>query len=403
MRTRIIFILALKNLWAHKLRSFLTIGGVTIGISSIIFLVSLGYGLEQLVTNQVVNFNAFSIIDVSSANSKNIKMDQATIDKISALPNIKVVAPVINLAGRLRKQDSASTTEIVIIGAKSEYWDLSSTNVDEGKLPVDKNDIVVNQSVIKLLGVDPNKIIGSNLLLDIIIPAEVRTNIVDGEKSAQNIPLKVVGVINETQSPIVLTTMDLLLAQDVAKFSAFKIKVDNKTDVRQNIKEVRTQLENIGLSTEYVGDTVSQISQVFALFRIILATFGLVALIVASLGTFNTLTISLLERIREVGLFKALGMRNRDIYKIFLAESLIIGVSGGLVGLFMGWGIAQVINLLVGYLARRAGEQSMSIFLTPWFFSLIMAAFSILVGFFTGWYPAKRAVKIDALDALRYE
>jgi ABC-type antimicrobial peptide transport system permease subunit len=148
---------------------------------------------------------------------------------------------------------------------------------------------------------------------------------------------------------------------------------------------------------------VSEISRVFSLFRVILGIFGLIALIVAALGAFNTLTISLLERIREVGLFKALGMRNKDIYKLFLTESLFIGIFGGTLGLILGGFLGQGINVILKFMAQRAHAEAIPLFITPWFFALGVALFSVVVGFLTGWYPSKRAVKIDPLDALRYE
>jgi hypothetical protein len=169
------------------------------------------------------------------------------------------------------------------------------------------------------------------------------------------------------------------------------------------VESTRKQIENIGFSTEYVGDTVSEISQVFTLFRVILGAFGLIAMIVAALGAFNTLTISLLERVREVGLFKALGMRNKDVYKLFLAESIIIGITGGLIGLFFGTMLGNLINVILSFLAQKSGAEQIQIFITPWTFSLSVAGFSIIVGFLTGWYPSRRAVKINPLDALKYE
>jgi ABC-type antimicrobial peptide transport system permease subunit len=169
------------------------------------------------------------------------------------------------------------------------------------------------------------------------------------------------------------------------------------------VTALKYEIENIGFATAYVGDTVSEISRVFSLFRVILGIFGLIALIVAALGAFNTLTISLLERIREVGLFKALGMRNKDVYKLFLVESLFIGTFGGIIGLALGGFLGQGINFILSIMAQRAHAEAIPLFVTPWFFALGVALFSIIVGFLTGWYPSKRAVKIDPLDALRYE
>ena len=399
MKLKMILKIAFKNLWSHRLRTILTVAGVTIGISSIIFLVSLGYGLERLVTDQVANFEAFTIVDVPSANISTVKIDQIAIDKITSFSHIKEVAPVTNLAGRVRRSENSSTAETVVTGGDVSYWRLAGINVDSGKLPDTGNGIAVNKAVLSLIGEDENSILNKEINLDFIIPSDLRENPGEGLKIAQTVPVKVVGILNDESTPIVYVPTSLLRANGVAKYSSLKVKTDDK----ESVEAIRKQLENIGFSTEYVGDTVSEISQVFSLFRIILAAFGLVALIVAALGTFNTLTISLLERIREVGLFKALGMKNKDVYKLFLSESLIIGVLGGFLGLFLGWITGEVINAVLTALSSKANAEQISIFVTPWFFALAVGIFSILVGFATGWYPSRRAVKIDPLDALRYE
>lgn len=401
MKLKVLLILAYKSLWSHRLRAILTMSGVAIGVASIIFLVSLGYGLEQLVTDQVANFNAFSVIDVTTSNPKTIKIDQPAIEKISKNNNVAQVGPVANLAGRIKKKEADSAAETVVIAGENNYWEMADIKVDKGTMPTNKDEVVINKSVITLIGEDPENIIGKQIVLDMLISPELQKNTDSPLKTVKDVQLKVVGIMNEEISPIVYIKTDLLSINEADKYSALKVRVNAKE--KDKIAETRAFLENMGYKTDYVGDTVSEINQVFSLFRVILAAFGMVALIVASLGTFNTLTISLLERIREVGLMKALGMRNRDIYKLFLTESLIIGLVGGIFGLLLGLGLGQALNLLLKILAMRSHVEIIQLFVTPWLFALAVASFSIIVGFLTGWYPSKRAVKIDPLDALRYE
>lgn len=399
MKLSYILKLAIKNLLSHKLRSIVTIAGVTVGIASIIFLVSLGYGLERLVTSQVADFEAFTIIDIPAANIQTIKIDANTIEKIKKFAGVTSVSPVTTLAGRIRKEDGSSTAETIITAASGDYWDVASTKTDRGQLPSNLTDIVLNNSVLTMINEKPETVIGKTIKLDIIVPPENRDKPEDGLKIENDVEFQVTGVTNDSKNPVVLLSLDKLEQLGATKYTSLKVKVGNKADV----PKIRKQIENSGFSTEYVGDTVAQITQFFSLFRIILAAFGLIALIVAALGTFNTLTIGLLERIREVGLFKALGMRNRDVYKIFLVESLAIGAFGGILGLILGVFAGQLINMILYSLASRAGVEKIGIFLTPISFALSVAAFSLLVGFATGLYPSHRAVKIDPLDALKYE
>lgn len=399
MRLLTIVKLAYRNLMSHRLRTFLTMTGVTIGISSIIFLVSLGYGLEVLVTKQVANFNAFTVIDVPSANIKTVAIDSKAVERIRSFGHVVNIAPVVNLAGRVRKEDGTSTAETVISAANADYWKLADTIADKGILPKGNDDVIINQSVLNLFGMTADQAIGTKIKLDIIVTPELLNDKKTDTTLLENLELNIVGVSSNDKSPIVLMSIDRLNREGIVNFSSLKVKTDNK----ESVEILRKQIENIGLSTEYVGDTINEISQVFSFFRIILAAFGLIALIVAALGTFNTLTISLLERIREVGLFKALGMQNRDVYKIFLAESLIIGVGGGILGMIVGTGLGFALNGILILLAQNSGAEHIKLFVTPWFFSAGVAVFSILVGFLTGWYPSSRAVKINPLDALRYE
>lgn len=391
--------MASRNLWMHRTRSAVTILGVIIGVASIIFLVSLGYGLEKLVTDQVSNFEAFTIIDVPAANIKTLKIDKTVEEKIQKLGHITEVGVVDNMAGRIKKQDKSSSTETVISGADSNYWALSSMNVSSGSLPKAADEITINKALLTLLGEDENKIIGQKVNLDLLVPPELLGTSDSDVVTKENVPFKVVGITPDTQAPIAYVSFDALSTQGVVNFSSLKVKLDN----RNNVEAVRKQLENIGLSTEYVGDTVAEIARVFSLFRIILGAFGLIALIVAALGTFNTLTVSLLERTKEVGLLKALGMGKRDVYRIFITEALIIGAIGGILGLLLGIAIGDALNIIIVFMAQKSHSDSVQLFLTPWLFASAVAVFSLIVGLITGWYPAHRAVKLNPLDALRYE
>jgi putative ABC transport system permease protein len=144
-------------------------------------------------------------------------------------------------------------------------------------------------------------------------------------------------------------------------------------------------------------------NNIFKIVQYILAGFGLIALGVASIGMFNTLTISLLERTREIGIMRVLGATGSDIMKIFLIEAIFMGFGGGAFGLVTGWLITFILNTTVANLANSLGGQPTYPFLTPWYFAVGIMAVSLIIGFVTGLYPAKHASKLNPLDALRYE
>jgi ABC-type antimicrobial peptide transport system permease subunit len=222
---------------------------------------------------------------------------------------------------------------------------------------------------------------------------------IDGPLVKEKIQVKVVGTIADSQNPSMYVPQLLTDEQGIINSTSMKLRVDDK----ENVPTVRKQIENSGFATEYVGDTVDQITQVFSIFRLVLAGFGMIALIVAAIGTFNTLTISLIERIREVSLLKMLGMKRTDVFKLFIGESITIGIMGGVLGAAGGLGIGAAANAFITKLAAENQSDPVQIFYTPLSFISYMVIGAIVVGFITGLYPSYKAIKTNPLDALRYE
>lgn len=403
MKLSSVTFLAWRNLWQHRLRALLTIGGVTLGVGAIVFLVSIGFGLERLVTSQVANFDAFTMVDVPSANLKTGKINDAAIERLGKIPHIVEINEVVDLAARARLSSQKSTAETVAVGANPKYFSLSQVSLKNGRpyTPDSTSDIVINESLADLLGISkPADAVGKEIVMDLIVPADLRTrDNVDGPVVKTGISTKVVGIAAGEQSPIIYLPLSLAEKSGVINRTALKIKVDD----RKNIPVVRQSIENNGFSTEYIGDTVDQISQIFTLFRVVLGAFGLIALSVAALGTFNTLTISLMERIREVGLLKTLGMKRQDIFRLFMAESLTIGFLGGVVGCLLASFTGWAINTGLHALAVQSGADPVTVYYTPPIFIIGVGVGSMIVGFLTGLYPAKRAIKMNPLDLIRYQ
>jgi putative ABC transport system permease protein len=134
-----------------------------------------------------------------------------------------------------------------------------------------------------------------------------------------------------------------------------------------------------------------------------LVVFGLIALIVAAIGMFNTLTITLLERTREIGILKALGITDKAIRRLFLTESAMIGLLGGIAGILLGLLTDLIISRIFGALASIYQGGNVQLFQYPHYFLLSMVLYPTLLALVTGLYPANRAAKLSSLDALRYE
>ncbi len=396
MKLRYLMKISLKNLFSNRMRTFITLGGVIIGVGSIVFLVSLGFGLQRLVTGQVATLDEMKIVDVTPGDSEILRLGEEQTEKIEGISNVDKSGKMINTATRIHYE--SSVTDGVAYGVDNEYIGLSGIKADKGRIfsSQEADEIVVNRAILNLLNTDES-IIGKTLKFDFIITSELLDK--DGKKLIGEKELTVVGVEETINTPTVYLPISILKDGGAKYLSSVKVQVQEKEQAEQ----VRGVIENMGFRTEYVGDTVNQIDQVFDIFKIVLAAFGTVALVVAALGMFNTLTVSLLERIREVGLLKALGMSRSDIRKLFLSEALVIGVGGGLLGIVFGLLVGFILNYAINALAQASGADPVTFFYTPWYFAVGIGVFSVFLGVITGIYPAYRAVKINALDALRYE
>jgi len=405
MDKKFILKFALRNLMLHKLRTVLTLLAIMIGISAIIFLVAFAFGLERIVTREVTEGDAFKLVDVGTGNSQVIKLDAHALESIRGASNVKDVQAIINVGAQAKNNDK--TIDCAFHGVTTKYLQWSGIKLKEGKMFRDnssnsdsntKPEIVTNAAFTNSLGSpDPKKLIGKEIAFDIIISKNLTEN--SEVKTQENQIFTISGIVQDGSSPTVYTSADHLKNLGATEFSQAKIEVVSRT----NVELMRKQIENLGFKTQYVGDTVQQIEQIFSIFKIILGSFGLIALVVASLGMFNTLTISLLERIKEVALMKMLGMRKRDVASVFITEAVTLGIVGGIFGVAFGIIDGKIINSVLNYFAVRSGGEKITVFSYPVWFLLAMFGFAFLVGFITGLYPARRASKVNALDVLRYE
>ncbi len=248
------------------------------------------------------------------------------------------------------------------------------------------------------MSIDENNAIGKELSLSLVVVGEL---LEDPNVRIESAPLnyKIVGVIPDEGTPIIYVPFMDVRSLGVNKYSQLKVIAKDNGSLR----DIRTTIESAGYGTVSVSDTVAQIDSLFSNFRLVLSILGLVALSVAALGMFNTLTVSLLERTREVGLMKAMGLKSGEVKSLFLTESMIMGLYGGILGLLLGIGFGKLLSLILSALSVVKGVGFVDVSYVPISFVVFVIFLSILVGIATGYYPAKRATKISALNALRYE
>jgi len=396
VKTTILFDVAISNLINKKLRTTLTVFGIAIGIGAIFFLLSFGIGMQRLVTDEVIGNQTIKTIDVSSSNSQILKIDDISVDRISKIPNVEQVGRAYYYPGSYKINSSESDS--IIYGVDKGYQDLTYLNLVEGRLleQQDKLSVVLNIAALESIGLADKP----GELVDKIV--EITVPLAKADKQLQ--PIKndftVVGIIDSGSGAELFIPADNFDDAGVAELTQLKAGAVTVDDVRG----IRTQIESLGLQTASPVDTIDQINQVFRFFNIILIGFGSIGMVVAVLGMFNTLTISLLERTKEIGLMVALGARSVDMRKLFMFEAMILSFSGALIGIIGAFLLGRIVNLGMNMLADGRGVQnSFELFAYPPIIVIGMLLFMVVVGLIVVYIPAKRAEKINPIDSLRRE
>jgi putative ABC transport system permease protein len=303
------------------------------------------------------------------------------------------------------------SADLVTIGSKPSFLKLGGYKATEGVLLSDDNQagIVISSAVGQVFGKSVSEMLGKEMTFSFFVPRNVP--IVDEESAASdsqaqsdfekvdsNIKYKIVGVI-EGEDNIIYMNKSSLDSLNIDKYGQVKVKTRSNSEMGV----IRDTILEYGLLVSSLSDTVDQANQIFKVVQIILMLFGIIALVVSAIGMFNTMTITLLERTEEIGIMKSIGASDLGISVMFFMESAIMGFLGGCAGVAIGWVGGIGFNAIINLVATRFGGQAVTLFYSPTWFVLSILAFSAVVGFLTGLVPARRASKIDPLDALRYK
>jgi len=396
MKYKDLFSLSVRSFKTNTSRSVLTVLGLGIGIGAVIFLVSLGYGLQNIILDKITTADALLTLDVSSA-SELVVLNKDTVEEIGSWDEVVETSPVLDISGQIIYGNQ--TTEAVSQVIDKPFFRLSGLVLDEGKEFTDSNshEIVVSSASAKILGFPETKdIIGESVNINLFIPIDDKGNV---EIVKLDKEYKVVGVINNESTSFIYVPIFTLTDLNLPAYSGLKVRVENG----DQLEIIREKIVQKGFLASSVSDTIEQTKKIFRIIQIVLGVFGLIALIVSAIGMFNTMTITLLERTKEIGIMRAVGVSNTDIARLFLMESVVMGTLGGASGIIIGILSGKLFNVFINILARNFGGQSLNLFQIPIWFVLFVLGFSVLTGFITGLYPARRAARLNPLEALRYK
>ncbi len=382
-------------------RTWLTILGMGVGSGAVLFLIGLGYGLQNLLLERIVDSDTLLSLTITSAQPDTIILNNDKISELRQIKGVKDVAPMVSFSSQVSLGELVGN--VILRGVSNNYLKYDGISAKTGRLMDDvKKEIMVSEAVVQLFGfADSKEIIGKKAEIEIfILPggSELETDVITVDFDNQ---YDIVGVIEGAESVTILFPMrDMSREVETSlEYEMAKVRVFESRD----IETARVALLDGGFQVSSLSETIDQANKIFRGIQIALGFFGAVALMVATIGMVNTMTVTLLERTQEIGIMRAMGASKKDVLVLFSVEATIMGLLGGVAGLLIGILGGQAFNLIVNILARAFGGQSINLFKYPLWFIITLMVVSGVVGFIAGFFPGKRAAKLDPLDALRYK
>ena len=403
MRLTTIIYIGYRNLMVNRLRSFLTIAGVSVGIGIVTFLICIGFGIQKMIVNEVTRKNPIDVIDVNNKKLDNfVSLNKENVEKIKKIKGVKNIVVRVNTGGKIYYKDFQ--TDVVIYGTSLDYFKLSNSKVKSGNIDFQPNQhfnkVAVSSKIVNTLGFKkPEDIIGKHIKFDTILSRETNADLKE-EKDITGNEAKVVAVIDDSSTAVWFPRCYLEDKFGINLAQEGKVKIDLE---ERNMNEIRKNIEILGFNTESVVDVVNDINSFFWVVRIVLIIFGTIIMSISAMGMLNTLSVSLLQRTKEVGILKALGAKRRDIFRMFIFEAAIISFIGGALGFLGGYSLARLSNGVFNFLAHQRNLDPVVFIYIPTYFVVALIIFIAFLGLVTGIGPARRAARIHALDALRYE
>jgi len=398
------FLSSIYALKANKLRTFLTMLGIIIGISSVILIVSIGQGAVSFITKELSVFgtNFFSInpggdiISATAGQSNTLTMaDVEAIKNDSSLSNIEYIA--VNSIGTVKAVANGEDKNVMAYGVTYEMYEILKPDMVYGDFISDEDNLGSDR--VAVLGVDVvEKFFGKD--------ADPTSETI----KINNMPFRVIGVAESTSflaggvlNNSIYIPLNVMFDQILGKeyIQEIDISVKDTDTINQTIEDVEILLrdrhnleegEDNDFITQSFQDMLSTVQTITNLLTVMVAAISAISLVVGGVGVMNIMFVSVTERTREIGLLKAIGAKDKDILIQFLIEAIVMTSFGGIIGILLGVSIAFAVSIVVGIPFVVSG------------LSIIAAVgVSMGVGILFGIYPAKRAASLSPIDALKYE
>lgn len=442
-----------RNLVRRKGRTMLTALGVAIGTAAIVGMISLALGLKENAIKSFSEFQDITTLEVyqgfsnrAGADAQPKRLTSESVKELKRLPGVVGVMPQISLAADLQIKLGRKVGHVQVIGIDAAEAHRFNFKVAEGRfLSGAKNEAVISYMVPEAMYEEKRKSRSNNdeqVSQDVQVyygpmygeqGSGTRTEMVNktltlslrkitGEDNLETreYKVKVTGMLSEGRGiwgPVLYLPIELVKEMNKWVGNTGNMQVSSrgrpkeayeniqvKVASREEVEQVVQGIKDLGYQTWSPAETLKEINKFFLVVQLILGGVAAVSLLVASIGIMNTMFMSILERTREIGIMKVLGASIPNIRSLFLLESGLIGLLGGLSGLLVGYGIVFVVNMLPKQnMFGAPGETVAKIAIVPLWLVLFAIGFSVMIGVISGLLPAHRAAKISPLQAIRQE
>jgi putative ABC transport system permease protein len=451
MKPRDLTDLAVRNLREALLRNALTTLGVAVGVASLVAMLSLGVGLQQLAAKRLSQSGLFDTILVTPKNNFRgmgrpqrepvsekapRALDEDARKEIEKLPNVIEVYSQVRFFTEVRFHGKPFAT--VVAGMPDSSRNSGSFDGMTGNFFSSQaaDEAILQIEFAKDLSDKPDSLVGQELVLRYAERQALAPSAADASGNSSSEPsggfsvvpkelhLKIVGIV-ETEPAAGYGGMGsarlLMPLQTASALRAAQVN-DLRDIVRDNtankttypslsvrakspaqVDALETSIKNMGFGAFSLLDASKSLRTFFSVFDLLLGIFGSLALAVATLGIVNTLVMAILERRREIGVLKALGAADSDVQQLFFVEAGVMGLFGGVFGVLFGWLLGRAITFGTNVYLHRQNLNSIELSSVPWWLVFSALGFAVLVSLVAGLYPASRAAKLNPVDALRYE
>lgn len=389
--------LALDAMRTSKLRTALSLLGIVIGVGAVVAILNLGASATDNITGSLAQGGSDIISIYPNPNERTQDIFNIQFGKTlrESTPGIEYISPVMNSQGDFRSKDAHTSSNY--LGVESTYFDTQNLTYSEGEGFSSKENIDANQVIV--LGNDLAKKLFPNGS-----PVGKNITLLIGKEGSMT-TFKVIGVLNQKEQSYTMSYNNSAFIPfntftrkifKIKSVTTYIVKLKSGYDTAKVSDQLNRFLDSIVGSDGYysfspamIANMASQITKTLSLF---LAAIAGISLLVGGIGIMNIMLVSVAERTKEIGIRKALGASPSVIRGQFIVEAITLTLVGGLIGIVFGSGISYAVTNIAGW-TLKLSYMSFA----------IAVGFSMLVGIFFGWYPAKTASKLDPIEALNYE